>query len=91
MALASLGATRVRGSVSYTHLDVYKRQLLILVPDQWPTEQLAPEVARLRHAVTGDAADPGGVRQEAAAALDHAELVVLGVPEDNVPLVPALS
>src|SRR5207253_1551223 len=63
---------------------------LVLVPHQRPAQRLAPEEADLPGAVAGELPEQAAPGEEGVARLDHAELVALGVGQDDVPLLGAL-
>src|SRR5690606_10245355 len=66
------------------------RRLLVPVPHQRPVQRRAPEQADLPGAVTGDLAEEAAPVEELVTRLDHAELVTLGVGQDDVPLLGTL-
>src|SRR3954463_9176571 len=60
--------------------------LLVLVPDQWPAQRVAPEVPDVLRTVTRQRSDESAVSKEVVARLDDTELVALGVGEHHMAL-----
>src|SRR5687768_12291779 len=65
--------------------------LLVLIPDQGPPQRLTPEVANLLRTVARKRADESALGKEGVPWLDDAELVALGVGENDVSLLRALT
>src|SRR6478672_3971568 len=65
------------------------RGLLVLVPHQRPAQRLAPEQTDPPGTVAGDLAEEPAPGEVGVARLDHAELVALGVGQDDVALLGA--
>src|SRR5581483_7770159 len=67
------------------------RRLAILIPDQRPSERLAPEVTDLRRAFAIARSQARAVGQEMVPRFDDAELVAFRIGEDDVGLVRPLT
>jgi len=67
------------------------RGLLVLIPDQRPSERGAPEVPDLLRTIAVDRSDAWTVGEEVVGRLDDAELVALGVGEHDMFVVRALN
>src|SRR5215212_6190763 len=67
------------------------RRLLVLVPDHWPAQRLAPEVPDLLRTVARERSDESAVGEEVVARLDDAELIALGVGQHHMALLRALT
>src|SRR3954454_24920051 len=67
------------------------RGLLVLVPDQRPVQRVAPEVPDLLRTVARERSDESAVGKEVVPRLDDAELIALGVGEDHMALLGALT
>jgi len=67
------------------------RGLLVLVPDQRPSQRLAPEVPDPLRAIARQRPNESAVSKEVVARLDHAELVAFGVGEHHMTFLRALT
>ena len=65
--------------------------LFVLIPDQWPSKRLAPEVTDRPRAVAVDRSQTWATREEVVVGLDDAELVAFGVGEHDMPIVGVLT
>ena len=60
------------------------RGLFVLIPDQRPSQRLAPEVADRPRAIAVDRSQTWACREEVVGRLDDAELVALGIGEHDM-------
>src|SRR5262245_33908323 len=67
------------------------RRLLVLIPDQRPTQHLTPEVTDLLRTVACNLCEEPAVGEEAVAGLDDAELVAFGIGEYHMAFIRALT
>ena len=67
------------------------RGLFVLIPDQRPSERVAPEVPDRSRTVAGDRSEASAAGEEGVVRLDDAELVAFGVGEHDVSVVGTLT
>jgi len=67
------------------------RSLLVLIPNQWPAEYFAPELADLARSIGVDRSETPAAGEEVAVWLDDAELVALRVDQNDMTFVSALT